>query len=194
MVSLLFNLIAFLAGDNDVEYTLNQPSLLSDLDSLTEPSLESLNFSSLTAKTPIPPSTVATSSAGLVTSNLSNLDDEMLLMRLIDMQQQAAASPSASNVGRFSIGGGGSHLIRGHSDVSRVINPFAGGAGDSWRSSRNHSRSKPNLSIAPSDKSASTATSLTASAAAGYANTLIDSLQLDLGSISQVGLGRLATK
>ena len=57
-----------MSGDNDV---FNQPSLLSDLDSLTEPSLESLTG---LAKTPLP------------SNPMSALEDEMLFLRLMDLQ------------------------------------------------------------------------------------------------------------
>ena len=109
------------SGDNDVEYNVNQPSLLSDLDSLTEQSLESLsglptghppptsasNSSSLTGAT-LTSSNVfghrgsAGSNAGAESSrtsgganNYSSIEDEMLLLRLIDMQSSIDSNRAA---------------------------------------------------------------------------------------------------
>ena len=69
-------------GDNDV---YNQPSLLSDLDSLTEPSLESLTNLQQ----------ISSSRLSNLTSNehlnnvtsISAIEDELLLLRLIDIQR-----------------------------------------------------------------------------------------------------------
>jgi len=107
-----------MSGDNDVEYchSLNQPSLLSDLDSLTEPSLESLgavkapmSLEPLTGcKTPVSMSadTSSFSSIGstVLNSDMRNnainsdrvmggvstaLEDEMMMLRLFDLHGRA---------------------------------------------------------------------------------------------------------
>lgn len=80
-----------MSGDNDVEYTVNQPSLLSDLDSLTEPeSLSCLTTSggrSTTQPSSLNPTQSSSSTTGGgSTSHLTSIEDEMLLLRLIDMQ------------------------------------------------------------------------------------------------------------
>lgn len=85
----------WILGDNDVEYSVTQPSMLSDLDSLTEQSMESLyglnnasGTSSLTYSTPGGTKTI--SAASSVPNALSSIEDEMLLLRLIDMQQSSS--------------------------------------------------------------------------------------------------------
>ena len=103
-----------MSGDNDVEYGgvngsgANQPSLLSDLDSLTEPSLESLPGGAVAAgphnvtssKTPgnnrYLPSIegAAAASAGaaqqqaLAGNHFGSIEDELLLLRMLNIQQQ----------------------------------------------------------------------------------------------------------
>ncbi|TRY62611.1 hypothetical protein TCAL_08217 [Tigriopus californicus] len=88
-------------GDNDVEYNVTQPSMLSDLDSLTEQSMESLyglnnasGTSSLTYSTPGGTKTI--SAASSVPNALSSIEDEMLLLRLIDMQQSSSGTSRSS--------------------------------------------------------------------------------------------------
>ena len=78
----------------------NQPSLLSsDLDSLTtttmatEPSLES-SLSSLQHQASSPQQHNVIGSAGCRLNNYSSIEDEMLLLRLIDLQQQGAGDRS----------------------------------------------------------------------------------------------------
>jgi len=111
-----------MSGDNDVEYchSLNQPSLLSDLDSLTEPSLESLgaakapiSLEPLTGcKTPVSMS-ADTSSFSSIGSTVLNadirnnaintdrvnmggvstaLEDEMMMLRLFDLHGRSGAA------------------------------------------------------------------------------------------------------
>ena len=63
-----------MSGDNDVEYTINHPSLLSDLDSLTEQSLESLAAAATAVTSP------ATAP--------SKPDDDIFLMRLNEMRTE----------------------------------------------------------------------------------------------------------
>lgn len=80
---------------------MNQPSLLSDLDSLTEPSLESLNdhhrqqqqlqrHHQQQHQQPIL-STRATNAG----SSFPSIEDEMLLLRLIDMQSSGSGGSSS---------------------------------------------------------------------------------------------------
>lgn len=106
-----------MSGDNDVEYchSLNQPSLLSDLDSLTEPSLESLgamkapmSLEPMTrSKTPVSMS-ADTSSFSSIGSTVLNadmrtnaintcgvstaLEDEMMMLRLFDLHGRTGAA------------------------------------------------------------------------------------------------------
>merc|ERR1719508_100507 len=117
-----------MSGDNDVEYchSLNQPSLLSDLDSLTEPSLESLgaakapiSLEPLTGcKTPVSMS-ADTSSFSSIGSTVLNadirnnaintvrvnmggvstaLEDEMMMLRLFDLHGRSGAANKKATV------------------------------------------------------------------------------------------------
>jgi len=81
LTSTLLYLIS-ITGDNDV---YNQPSLLSDLDSLTEPSLESLTNLQQISSSRL---SNLTSNENLNTvTSISAIEDEMLLLRLIDIQR-----------------------------------------------------------------------------------------------------------
>ena len=71
-----------MSAENDV---FNQPSLLSDLDSLTEQSLE--NMAGLhSSNLPNPVSSIGEPSLTNITTSLSAIEDEMLLLRLLDIQ------------------------------------------------------------------------------------------------------------
>ncbi len=91
-----------------MEYTVNHASLLSDLDSLTEPSLESLSgLMASAAASGAKQQTKASARNAFAPSMLAmggvsgaSIGDEMMLLRLIDMQ--SAADSITSKTGRSS--------------------------------------------------------------------------------------------
>ena len=83
-----------MSGENDVnEYSINYPSLLSDLDSLTEQSLESLtsrSHSQILQHYQQPKRHAQRNNDG--SSSSTSIEDKMLLLRLMEMQQSSGAA------------------------------------------------------------------------------------------------------
>ena len=149
-------------GDNDV---FNQPSLLSEFDSLTEPSLESLtraphlSATVMTSSSSVAPAATATATNPTNVGALSALEDEMLLSMLMDLQQQS--SSAKANQGSL---------------------PLACGA----------TVAAPTASTTASGRSSKVTDPQKSLMTAHHQAALIDSLQLDLGGAA--GLSKILQK
>lgn len=201
-----------LNDDNDV-FNQQQPSLLSDFDSLTEPSLESLTS---LAKTPLPPpppstthhvpsvhqqvfgsghvSTTAGTAAAAAASMCSNastisaLEDEMLLLRLMDLRGGAAAAAALGAASSAAASGSAAAAaVPSTSHGSSSVATRAFGRSDGGSGAHPPSSSRNHFPSRPVDSRPPTASSSGSGSSLAH-HPLIDSLQLDLGS---AGLSRM---